>query len=72
MNKELQDYARSVIVENLLRCTQNQRHVFKKMYSHNDLSKSIEEIVETMDESNLDRVMQQVSRTLMKNIKPME
>lgn len=66
MNENLQQYARNWLKENLAKCTAAEQHLFKRMYSHNNLDATIEEAVDNMDESKLDRAMQQVEATLKK------
>ncbi len=67
MNKQLQDFARKTILEGLAKCTDGQRHMFKRMYSHDDLNRDTEIIVGGMDDSRLNIAMQQIQRSLDKN-----
>lgn len=64
MNSKLQKYARKQIKDGLAKCTEAQVLLFKRMYSHKDLTKSIEEVVEKMPEEKLDWAMEQVENTL--------
>jgi hypothetical protein len=66
MNKELQNHARAKIKDGLSALPESHTTLFKRMYSHNDPTLPIEEVVNNMDESNLDWAMQQVQRTLDK------
>lgn len=66
MHDKLQEYARNEIKQGLAQCTEKQQHFFKRMYSHKDLSKSINDVVDDMPESKLENAMDQVIRTLAK------
>ena len=48
-------------------CTEPQQMIFKRMYSHNDLNRSLEEIVDGMINVQINRVINQVERTVEKN-----
>jgi hypothetical protein len=67
MNKNLRDYARKEIKEGLAKCTDAQVNLFKRMYSHKNLDRDINDIVDHMSEDSLDRAMEQVRQTLVKN-----
>ena len=67
MNEKLQAFARKELKNGLSKCNERQQHLFKRMYSHNNLQLSINEIIDNMEENKLDRVMQQVQNTLKKN-----
>lgn len=67
MNQQLQNYARQQLKEDLTQCTEAQQLLFKRMYSHDDLERSIDEVVNNIPEDKLDRAMDQVERTLEKN-----
>lgn len=64
VNKELQDYARTKIKEGLSRCTDKEQHLFKRMYSHENLQADINDVVDNMPEEILDWAMYQVAKTL--------
>lgn len=66
MNKELQDYARSQLKDGLSKLPKSNQHLFKRMYSHKDLEKSIDQVVDDMPEEKLDWAMQQVQRSVDK------
>lgn len=66
MNKTLSAFARQQLKENLAKCTDAQNHLFKQMYSHNDLNKPINDVVDAMPDDKLDWSMQQVEQTLTK------
>ena len=69
MNKQLQDYARKTLIEGLSQLPETAQHIFKKMYSHKNLTLPIEEVVENMSEERLDWAMQQLQRSLDKTKK---
>lgn len=69
MNNQLQSFAREKLKEGLKKCTEAQQHLFKRMYSHDDLEKPIDEVVDQMPESTLDWAMDQVRRTIENNEK---
>ena len=67
MNCQLENYARQTLKESLSKCTEPQQQLFKQMYSYNNLSIPIKDIVDAMAKEKLDWAMQQVERTLTKN-----
>lgn len=69
MNNELVEFARQRLKDGLARCTEKQQNNFKLMYSHTDLSKPIDDVVNAMLPERLDWAMQQVERTLAANEK---
>jgi len=69
MNQQLQDFARDELKKGLSKCSEAQQHLFKRMYSHNDLDASIDDIVNGMSEEKLDWAMRQVQSTIEKNAK---
>ncbi len=66
MNNELEAFARTSLKENLAKCTEGQQFIFKRMYSHGDVNKEINQVVDDMSISKLDWAMQQVQRTIDK------
>lgn len=64
MNKALKEFARQNLKDGLAKLPKYSRLLFKKMYSHDDLDKNINDVVDDMDESKLDWAMQQVQRSL--------
>jgi len=67
MNNAIQEFARTQLKEMLGKCTEAQQILFKRMYSHNNLSLDIGEVVDNMPEEKLDWAMQQCQRTLKNN-----
>ena len=72
MNSELEAFARITLQDNLAQCTEGQRLTFKRMYSHLDLDKDIDQVVEEMSVEKLDWAMQQVQRTVTSNAAPVQ
>jgi hypothetical protein len=66
MNDQLQEFARNELKEGLRRLPEANVMIFKRMYSHENLEASIDEVVDKMPEEKLDWAMQQVSRTIIK------
>lgn len=66
MNKELQEFARNELKAGLSRLPESNNILFKRMYSHEDLEASIDDVVNSMPEDKLDWAMQQVERSLEK------
>jgi len=67
MNKTIELKIREDIKSMLKSCTEPQQMLFKRMYSHKNLTVSIEEAVDNMDSTKLDIAFSQVERTLNKN-----
>ena len=66
MNTMLQEFARKELKEGLAKLPESHHMIFKRMYSHLDLSKDINAVVDTMPEDKLDWAMQQVQRSIDK------
>jgi hypothetical protein len=66
MNEQLQQFARDSLKQGLAELPENWQLTFKRMYSHGDLSKPINDVVDAMAEEQLDWAMQQVERSLTK------
>ena len=66
MNAQLQKFARDTLKEGLSRLPESNQLLFKKMYSHTDLGRSINDIVDSMSEEYLDWAMVQVDNSLNK------
>ena len=64
MNEELQNYARHKIKAGLSQAPESHRLLFKRMYSHKNLDKNLNDIVDSMEEDKLDWAMQQVKTGL--------
>jgi hypothetical protein len=68
MHPILNDYAREYLKENLLSCSFEQRLMFKRMYAKGNLDLPIKDVVDNMDENKLDCAIDQVMRTIVKNL----
>ena len=66
MNEELQNFARLELKAGLAKLPESNQKMFKRMYSHDDLSRDINDVVDIMPECKLDHAMQQVERSLKK------
>lgn len=66
MNHQLQKFARDTLKEGLNKLPSSNQLFFKRMYSHEDLEKSVEAVVDDMCVDDLDTAMDQVHRTLVK------
>ncbi len=66
MNDQMQDFARSTLKDGLVKLPESWQAMFKRMYSPNDLSANIEDVVNMVPASKLDWAMQQVQRSLDK------
>lgn len=67
MNNQLSNFARDTLKLGLQKCTPDQQLFFKRMYSHKDLDKDINYVVDQIPDEKLDWAMQQIQRTLDKN-----
>lgn len=66
MNSQLSGFARQTLKDGLQKCTQEQQLLFKRMYSHKNLDKDINDVVDQIPNEKLDWAMQQIQRTLDK------
>jgi hypothetical protein len=66
MNKQLQEFARQEIKAGLSLLPESHRIIFRRMYSHKDLSKDINLVVDDMPDDKLDWAMQQVQNSINK------
>ncbi len=57
------------LLDLLNHCTNGQHRIFRRMYSHNDLKRPLEEIIEDMDRVTLLLSIGQTIRTVEKNKK---
>ena len=69
MNVYLETFARDFLKNGLAECTDSERHLFKRMYSPDDLEKPIDQVVDDMDPKKLDWAMIQLENTLKKKLK---
>ena len=66
MNTELQEFARQQILEGLKSLPEDWQLTFKRMYSHDDLSRTLEEVVIRMPADKLDWAMTQIKNSIAK------
>ncbi len=66
MNKQLEEFARNQLKQNLAQCTDKQQLFFKRMYANGDLEMDINQVINNMSLKKLDWAMIQVQRTLDK------
>lgn len=64
MNNQMLEFAKKTLKEDLIQLPENYQLMFKRMYSHENLSLPIGDIVELIPEDKLDWAMQQVERSL--------
>jgi len=64
MNEKLEKFARDTLLEGLNKLKAEHMLLFKRMYSHKDIEKPIDEVVRDMDTDKLDWAMTQVQETL--------
>jgi len=63
MNKILENFARRWIKENIIKFNRRQIILFKRMYSHLDINKDIDDVVRDMPTNKLDVAMRQMIKT---------
>lgn len=66
MNQTLQNFARQQLKDGLSKLPESNQLIFKRMYSHTDLEKPINDVVDAMPPEKLDWAMQQVEASLKK------
>ena len=66
MNKALAGFAREQIKKNIVICSEGAICLFKRMYSHDNLDREINEVVDNMPDEDLDVAMMQVQNSLSK------
>ena len=64
MNNQLQEFAREQLKDGLPKLPESNQLLFKRMYSHEDLDKPIDDVVDSMPSDRLDWAMQQVQRSI--------
>lgn len=67
MREKLQKYCQTEILNGLRQCNEKQQLMFKRMYSHDNLELSIDDVVKKMFSDQLETAMEQVDRTLVMN-----
>jgi hypothetical protein len=66
MNPELEAYAREYIRINIKKLKDEHIHIFKKMYSSNNLEANIDNVINNMTKDKLNWAMQQITNSLLK------
>ena len=66
MNKVIEQFARSEIKAGLIKCPSEWQIMFKRMYSHLDLNKDINKVVDDMPREKLDWALSQVQSSVKK------
>ena len=69
MDPRVEKYARMILLQDLLECTNDQQMIFKKMYSPDNLKATIVDVVDNLPEEKIDWAMKQVLRTIEKKKK---
>lgn len=68
MNQTLSIAGRKILKDLLAQCTDGQKLMFNRMYSHKKLQASIDEAVDGMDDDRIDHAITQCERTVEKNL----
>lgn len=66
MNNSVQDFVRNQLKSGLAKLPENWLFTFKRMYSHDNLEATIDEIVDNLQEDKLDWALTQVENSLKK------
>lgn len=66
MNKTVEDFMRNQIKNGLKQLPDSWKELFKRMYSHKDLSKDINKVVDDMPIEKLDWALSQVENSMKK------
>jgi len=66
MQPKVKNFIQEELKNGLSQCTEQQQHFFKRMYSHDDLDRNINEVVDNMEEEKLDHALRQVEASLTK------
>ena len=66
MNDDLQDYARIKLKEGLAKLPHTHHRLFKRMYSHEDIDKDINIVVDEMPDDEFEWAIQQVRTSIKK------
>jgi len=64
MNKTLSDFARQYLKRNLVRLEPANHHVFRLMYSHRNMDRPLDDVVDAMSDDKLDWAMTQIKNSL--------
>lgn len=70
--QSVEQYERDLLLSLLIQCTEPQQLLFKRMYSHSDLTLSIEKVVEQMPFDKLHVAIRQCENTITSNKQKLE
>lgn len=68
MNQTFSNAGRQILKDLLAQCTDGQKLMFNRMYSHENIDASIDEAVDGMDEAKISHAITQCERTVEKNL----
>ncbi|MBB4036599.1 hypothetical protein GGR21_002505 [Dysgonomonas hofstadii] len=66
-NQTYIDMGKTYLKELLANCNEAQQLMFKRMYSHQNLDKDINQVVDDMDSEKIDWAISQCEKTVEKN-----
>lgn len=66
---KIDKFRRDELRQLLAQCTPGQHHTFRLMYSHKDLEKPIDKVVDDMPAEKIDWAIQQAETTVINNAK---
>jgi hypothetical protein len=64
VNKNIEEFCRNFLKKNIVKCSEGQVLMFKRMYSNNNLDLDINIVIDKMPIDKLDWAMQQIERTI--------
>lgn len=67
MNNTFSQAGKTILKDLLSHCTEPQQLLFKRMYSHTNLERTIDEAVDNLDPTKIDWAISQCERTVSKN-----
>lgn len=66
--QKVKEFKQSLLIELLNQCTPEQQLFFKRMYSHKDLEKPIEQVAKDLPDDKYDWAVCQCERSVGKNL----
>jgi hypothetical protein len=63
-NNTLIAAGRLILKELVIQCTDEQQHLFKRLYSPTDLTLGILDVIDAMDPRNIDQAITQCEKTI--------
>lgn len=70
MNKTIETFTREKILEGLAKLPDDWQHTFRRMYSHKDLTRPIDQVVACIAPDKLDWALTQVENSIKKLTPP--